>query len=829
VLSISLLPQDEYRWKGDNPSPETFPVERGIYPLYHQWRTCNSEAAIIVNTHNTGTGKTKAALLRLRKRAHKKGLENILSVNDDVLLIAPTNELIQQHTLDAKNFCEENGLPYRVLPITHDDLLSYKGQPGFSEGELRLGAAFHGILNDASRVYGDTEKRATIFVVNPDIFYYAVYSCYNKFDKGPLANTFIERFNYIIIDEFHYYNPKQFAAFLFFIKLSHYKGYIERARKQRQFCILTATPRPEVERYLNNLGVSIEWIKPGEIQSGDEVFVEPVYALTSVQLEVYSTEKLQEEEHMGGLLKLVEMKRDVVKQWLTGNLDGAIISSSLGAINNIHQALLPAVPGDLIGRVTGAQQRGDRREAKEKRLILATPTVDIGYNFERSVPKSRQNIDFLLFDAYSGDEFIQRLGRAGRVLAKEEKHHESIVLVVVDPASYKTLQKESGKQLMRTDLSTLAQEEMPRKNDLSAYTRSGSILEIFRPIMALQEGVADERQEHLNAFLHEIRELFTGQNDPQWKGLDDRHMRKVISTFDTGKKYYGQLREIPHEAFEVLPFLLDGGRKQEAVTQNNPSLKLCLEQFYQRLKDAWPKLSADERSSPEAAVAWLQRDLRSYYREKTRFSFRDGFQAPLALISDPNAWHSDQEVNTYNALHIVKYYYADFYATYEEWMRATGTPASAIDMTNVLAYCRLRKFRHEPLRLGLKLDARHCTQDEWEEQFAYQVTSLHGLKIVTLDDHEGLDTSVQCLLYSQFVPAFVAQIESRSGSILVGLRKTARFYPMQLEIMFSNGQSVLYRAVLGSMAFQVCAEIPYWAITKDRRDTQRADDEPLIC
>src|SRR5437763_5626148 len=486
MLSISLLPQDEYRWHGDNPSPETFPVERGIYPLYHQWRTSNSEAAIIVNTHNTGTGKTKAALLRLLKRAQKRGLERLLPVNDDVLLIAPTNELIQQHTADAKKFCEQNKLPYRVLPITHDDLVSYTKQSDFSEETMRLGAAFHYILNDGSRVHGDTDKQATICVVNPDIFYYAVYSCYNKYDKGALARDFIDRFNYIIIDEFHYYNPKQFAAFLFFIKLSHYKKYIESARKQRQFCILTATPRPEVEQYLNNLGVSIEWIKPGEIRPEDEAFIEPVRALTAVQLEVYSTEELKQEEHIGGLLKLVETKCNVVKQWLADDWDGAIISSSLGAINNINRALVPSLSADLIGRVTGAQLREDCREAKEKRLILATPTGDIGYNFERSIPKPRQNIDFLLFDAYSGDEFIQRLGRGGRVLAKEEKHHESIVLAVVDPASYEALQEENGKQLKRADLSLLAEMEMPRKNDLYAYIRTGSIVEIFRPIMAQQ-------------------------------------------------------------------------------------------------------------------------------------------------------------------------------------------------------------------------------------------------------------------------------------------------------------------------------------------------------
>ncbi|HET8911464.1 MAG TPA: hypothetical protein VFN23_08390, partial [Ktedonobacteraceae bacterium] len=67
MLSFELLSQDEYQWmkEGDNPAPEVFQTALGKFPLYHQWRTYYAEEPIIVNTYNTGTGKTKAALLRL--------------------------------------------------------------------------------------------------------------------------------------------------------------------------------------------------------------------------------------------------------------------------------------------------------------------------------------------------------------------------------------------------------------------------------------------------------------------------------------------------------------------------------------------------------------------------------------------------------------------------------------------------------------------------------------------------------------------------------------------------------------------------------------------
>ncbi len=96
MLSLILLPQDEYRWQGENPSPGIFPAEKNFFPLYHQWRIYNTDEPIIVNTYNTGTGKTKAALLRLLKRARDKGIAKLNPVSDKALLVAPTNELIRK-------------------------------------------------------------------------------------------------------------------------------------------------------------------------------------------------------------------------------------------------------------------------------------------------------------------------------------------------------------------------------------------------------------------------------------------------------------------------------------------------------------------------------------------------------------------------------------------------------------------------------------------------------------------------------------------------------------------------------------------------------------
>jgi CRISPR-associated endonuclease/helicase Cas3 len=837
MILMTLLPQDEYRWirEDDNPSSETFPTKKNIFPLYHQWRTYNADAPIIVNTYNTGTGKTKAALLRLLKRVRDKGIAKLNPIHDNVLLIAPTNELILQHAKDAKEFCEQNDLPYRVMALTREELDKHLQKEYFSEADVRRAKAFHDIINDPSQIDDDTTKRATIFVVNPDIFYYAIYLCYNPFDRGSLFHDFFGLPNYLIIDEFHYYDPKQLATFLFFIKLSQQRGYIDNtAQNLRQFCILTATPRPEVKRYLEHLGLRIAWIGPNSpISPEDLPYIEPVRALAQLELKVYSTEELQmgeRGEQAGGLSQLITREREHIRKVLEAGQEGAIISSSLATISHAYERLLKTILEDKIGRITGVEHRDQRGIAKERPLILATPTVDIGYNFERSQEKSRQNIDFLYCDAFAGDELIQRLGRAGRVLAKEQKDHPSTAMAVISSDDYQLLKPYDGKRIERTQLAALAL-EMSRKNDLYAYIKTGSIVEIFHSIKILQQGEDDQGSAESDAFLKTLHQYFAGEEDAKRRPLNFKYLRALAYKFDSRQRSYGALHTIPQELFDKLALVLSRRISDDSSNVDDKRTVHCLKAIHKRLAEAQKHEKSSLGRNAREATKWLRKDLKDYFKERARFSFRESFQPPLALIHDPGKLLSSKDVTTYSVLHILRYYHADFDETLEEWKKYTSQEPRNIDLKNVAVYCRLREMRDELLQVGLRLDATEYTKDVWEDEFAYQVTTLYGLEIVALNEHSGLKPSVQSSLSEQFVPAFVASNYTRSytRAEMHKLRKQARFYPVPLEVTFCDGSYHNYDAILGTMAFQICAEIPYWAMVKDRRKTQLEDDAPIIC
>ena len=394
------------------------------------------------------------------------------------------------------------------------------------------------------------------------------------------------------------------------------------------------------------------------------------------------------------MLTLAFDKKQEIAKWLNDGEDGAIISSALWRINQIYYDLKSIISTEAMGRLTGAESRRGREDAKAKRLILATPTVDIGYNFDR-LGKTRQNIDFLLLDARSGDEFIQRLGRAGRVLGKQHQNIPSRVLAVVDSAFYKALQAYDGQTMNRLTLRQLAEEHLPARNSLYSYIKTGAIAEAFLPIYRLEGMASTEGKPDIEILFNEVQQLFAANAKFTYQKLKISTRSYVQRAQD-----YGSLKEIP------------------------PEMTDCLSKCKQRLvhEQDYRKAHGKLWSSSQEAYNWLQKDLRSYYIEKARFSFREDFQPPLALVSDSQGLLSSERVALFDALHIVKNYRIEYFNTAQEWQQRLSLPLPE-DVNEALIYCDLKGLREpeERLQIGLKLSVPGSKRTVWEEEdrFAY--------------------------------------------------------------------------------------------------------------
>ncbi len=791
MITLTLEPQDEEVWLGENPSSTSFPPGRP--PLLHQWRMYWAEQPLIVNTYNTGTGKTKAALLRLLKRARDKGFHQLDSSEDNALLIAPTNELLAQHASDAEQFCKENNLPYQIIRVSRAYLDSYRLQEDFSETDIRRGAALHYIMQNPSRLSTESSKKATLFVVNPDIFYYALYSCYGRNDRIPLFQDILTLCNYIIIDEFHYYDAKQFANFLFFMRLSQHYGFSE-----RQFCLLTATPNERVTTYLERLfgKENIAWITP---ESGaDFAQTEKVQTLTEVTLQVHDEHELRD-----GLLTLADDKRANIKEWLKSGNDGAIISGALWRVNQIYDILRSSIPLSEMGRLTGAEAHSGREEARHKPLILATPTVDIGYNFDRPL-KQRQNIDFLLLDARSSDEVIQRLGRAGRVLSKQIKNIPSCVLAVVNQQCYEALKPFDGQRMSRTQFRELVNKAMPPRHILYSYIQSGAIAEALLPIYRLEGMASGTDKPDIEQLYNEVKDLFAPEATVTYK-----QMRWMMHDYAERDRYFSRMDSFPSDLAD------------------------CLKQCQNRL-EAQQERGKRWRDRYEA-YDWLQRDLREYFTEKARFSFRESFQPPMALVSDAHGLLSSAPATVYDALHIAKNYRAHFFKTRQDWQDKTGQslPERAGE---ALIFCDLTSLRKpdERLQIGLKLDASGYQKLIWEEQFVYRSreytpTSLYGLEVIVLNSSRALDEHIRAMFQERYIPAFLSREGSHTASQLWNLRRQGQILCYQLTVRFADGHIGNYDVVLGTMALLAWTEVQFFYRKMDEQKAQSEDNDPMIC
>ena len=786
MIHLTIAPHDELEWLGENPAPDTFTGEQ--HPLWHQWQTAQATTPIVINSYNTGTGKTKAAALRLLQRTRERQ-GRLDRDRDNVLFIAPTNELLAQHARDLEAFCTQNALPYRIQIVTRAEIdileqMMAQTSSGSPSSNLR-----HTVFTNPLSIDHDTTKEATIYVINPDIWYYALYFLYNRRNRIQLFQDLFTQCNLIILDELHYYTYKQLANFLFFIKLSQFFGYID-GSTQRQFILLTATPEPRVIHYLQQVGVPVTHVDPTQLMPADTLSsVAPVRALAPIDLDLWSTETMKSPlDDATGIIALVDHYLTQIKTWLAEGKYGVIISSSLWCVEHIYQRLRQAgIPDEVMGRITGPESRAGRRTASQQQLIIATPTVDIGYNFEHGT-SVRQNVDFLLFDARTSDEFLQRLGRAGRVLGKRYRDIPSHVMVVAPPKLHEDFSIHHNQTINRAVVRTVALAALPLRNELAAYMKSGAIIESFRPLYNIAKMMPQADQPEIIALCTALHDIFGANTKMTYQRL-----MAQTKAFDQQEEAYEHIVKNPDTNWPILQrFIAQETRDEPWITK-----------VMVRLQTA---KKAGQITAIEMVPDWLDRDIRRYVVEQARFAFRDAFQGPQVLIADPHRILSSESVCVDDALRIACFYEATFYLDQAEWERQTGESVP-VKMSNVHIFCLLRQLRpvNQRVRCAFRLQT-HETAKEWETRFAYQMTAIRHLALYAPDGQQ-FPLELCQMLSSQFVPVVMVRIDSLSGSALLQLKKRTQITIYPLKVSFARDLSQEYWMVLGTPALLVAAEL----------------------
>lgn len=765
-MKLRLLAQTERRAE-ENPFPEEFGA--GQWPLHHQVMTAQALERgdpLVMNTHDTGAGKTRAALLHLRVLAQRPAEQG------RVLLIAPTNELIRQHVEDVERFIQRNGLPFVVREVTAPTLQQYAQET--ERADLR---------NQRPRMLVDwlRQPEHAVIVTNPDIFYYALFGLYWKGERRALLREIFQYAAYVIIDEFHYYNPKQLVCFLLYLGLSRHWGYFAEGR---QLALLSATPNDQLKTYLERLGIPISYIKPE-----DEVGGERIASLAPLELELVQAEGSEGFIGLDGLME--RFKENILKELAAGR-QGVGISSALWRVNRAYALLREWLGGERVRRLTGPEKAEARQQARGADMILATPTIDIGYNFER-LKKERQNIDFLLCDAHSGDQLIQRLGRAGRVLGKRETGVASRAWAAVPEQTLEELKAFEGQEMSREQFRAVIRETMPQQfsEGSYAYIKERGIYELGRPFALLAQMASREETAHLEEILGEIQEA-----------LEGRRSEKLFHTICGHFHRYEERMRI------FAGFPRDWRSSRECSAGEVQKLKSAMELYKH----------SQAREEGIAFDRWVEEEQAKLAIEQAQFSFRESFQPPVVLAFDPQELLSSNRFVRYDLLHVLANYEAAWYAEYEEWRRGLpkGEEAPPVqEEDEAFVVLRAQRQGAERMRVIFRLGVDE-ERREWEERQCGKITALRGLKL-TIPEIQ-LPPELTRLFQERYHPCYCA----RRGSILAGkLFQVARedgWSVQELEVTFSDGQAERYAVLFGTAIFLAQPQLE-----RTRRWEQRLD------
>jgi len=580
---------------------------------------------IIMDLAPTGTGKTKAGL-------------SVLLHNRDrsAIYIAPTNALVEQQTEAAKQFVKDANLNHFVIAASAKEVRQWSNDRVGS----RSGEKIYNLLRNPAIIFPELEEhRPILLVTNPDLFYYATFFAYSSKDRVNIASTFYNQFATVIFDEFHLYDAKQLVSLFFYLAFSKVFGFFENNRK---IVLLTATPDASCKAALSEL--QAQGVKIAEVD-GESKTDHMIPSQTSVSLEI----KPQSDRD----LLLDEIAHDVAQRFEKHpDRNGAIILDSKDHINRLADRLYAKGLGNYIGRITGSTPKGDRKKAAQQPIILATSTVDVGFNFERNPDPARQNLDWLIFTARDRAAFWQRIGRVGRVLGKKETAIPSEAITYLPELAWEqgieNLNCAGGRTALRQKLEELSCLDKPF---LKVYWQSEAFLEIAKPLLVLSDMMEKLPQADLIPKLYDALKATLGGRG-SWDYYQ-RRMRALQSATD--------LAGTEPEKIAGDPLKFIKGKSRYALI--NSFLKARYPEEAEDLKAKRVSLSSYEKLFKEDREAAAElKDFASCFSASYAplFQFRESLFENLG-ISDPKGLILDYSEETeLDPIHLLRHY--EFFA-----------------------------------------------------------------------------------------------------------------------------------------------------------------------
>jgi CRISPR-associated endonuclease/helicase Cas3 len=684
---------------------------------------------IVLDLAPTGTGKTKAGLSTLKHNRDRSAV-----------YIAPTNALIEQQTKAAEEFVNKAGLPHVVKAASAKQIKQWSDD----RVGKRSGEKLYNVLREPATIFPECGGKPILLVTNPDIFYYATFFAYNNLDRANIASEFYSSFSTVIFDEFHLYDAKQLVSLFFYLALSHVFGYFQQNRK---VILLTATPEPACQAALETL--QQEGVKIAEI-NGTESNNNLIPSQTAIDLEIRPQPEEKEQ--------LVNTISQQVIQKLENFSDqnGAVILDSKDTLNRISDQLRKKGLEDKIGRIIGNTPLDQRQVVAQKQVILATSTVDVGFNFEKSPEPKRQNLDWLIFSVRDRASFWQRLGRVGRVLGKQETNINSSAIMYLPTKAWEegidNLDILKGRKELAEKLSNL---DCLQRPFLEVYWKSEAFLEIAKPLLELETVLAGLPQEELVIKLYQTLQRVLG-GKKGWGYY--RHRMKVIQGADNIAK--ASLNKIQKE----WKYIKGGRNCVTSFLKANYEEEWEAVQSGNRTIEEVEKLIQEEEDIAEELLEYATIIKESY---SPLFRFRDSLFKNVVIQDEHNLLLDEVGETNLDPIHLLRFleFVSDGYT-----IKLTRRPEIPYNLSFALQVEDLDEFKNTCL----------------SKLYAFKNITIKRMQLGSIAPTE-LPTSLQNELKNTYLPGVIVKEHSENRWAIMKLRKQGlECYPMQVSDYFSN-------------------------------------------
>ncbi|MBT9130623.1 MAG: hypothetical protein DDT42_01224 [candidate division WS2 bacterium] len=318
-------------------------------------RALNNDFDIICLSAPTASGKTLC-------------FEYVFKRGKKVLLIYPTNALIEdQYKALSRRWC--------VKKLRAKDLEG-KGRERTSELQATI-------------------EKYDIVLTNPDI----INAIANKLYVNPSQDLlrFFEKFQYIIYDEFHFYEEFELSGILLQIVLFLNMRY-------SKVILSSATPSKEFIKNLRTVEM-IDTRNPPKIgfieAKGQDKKTSVNDHHIKYDVEVYFHDGLIYEDNLEDVIEELRKYRKAIRD---NRIKGAIIFNSVKDANSFYNRVFEEF-GGYIEIDTGYETKASIK-IEEKPILITTAKGEVGLNLD---------IDFLFMEeGFFYNSFIQRFGRIGR-------------------------------------------------------------------------------------------------------------------------------------------------------------------------------------------------------------------------------------------------------------------------------------------------------------------------------------------------------------------------------------------------------------------------------